>query len=56
MRTVEQIREEIEVLRIELNKKVSLNKTRVPSSEVMSISREIDELLNELNGIVMVKT
>jgi len=56
MRTVEQIRNEIEVLRKELNEKVCLNKTRVPSSEVMSISREIDELLNELNGIVMVKS
>lgn len=55
MRTSEQIRGEIEVLRKELNKRVSLNKTRVPSSEVMSISQEIDELLNELNGIVMAK-
>ena len=49
MKSKDQIREEIEILRKKLNEKTKENLGRTPDEETMEISRKIDELLNLLD-------
>lgn len=49
MKSKDQIREEIEILRKKLNEKTKENIGRTPNEETMELSRKIDELLNLLN-------
>jgi len=49
MKSKDQIREEIEILRKKLNEKTKENIGHTPDEETMVLSRKIDELLNLLN-------
>ena len=49
MESKAEIREKIEILREKLNERTKENLGGIPNKETMELSREIDELLNQLN-------
>lgn len=51
MRSISEIKNEIEVVRAKLNQKIISNESRIPNAEVMELSKRMDELLNELSFV-----
>jgi len=51
MQNEKKIREEIEILRKELNDRMFNSDGRMPDSKTMELSKRMDELLNELNEL-----
>ncbi len=47
------IRAEIEALREKLNEKMVSSNRRMPDSEMLELSRKMDELLNNLNKVTV---
>ena len=48
MKSADNIKQEIELLREVLNEKIKKNNTRKPNDELIEISQKMDNLLNEL--------
>lgn len=48
MQTEKEIREEIEIVRKQLNEKIKSSCTRIPDAEMMELSKKMDTLLNLL--------